>query len=76
MAKPGETMSLPGFPQPAKGRGQFFVGLVYPGLEAPWDAAVALRIGEKKIAPDVVTRASRISTRYGSMRLPDRARSS
>jgi hypothetical protein len=55
MAKPGETMSLPGFPQPAKGRGQLFVGLIYPTREAPWDAAVALRIGEKKIAPDVVT---------------------
>jgi hypothetical protein len=55
MAKPGETVRLPGFPQPAKGRGQLLVGFVYPAREPPWDVAVALRIGEKKIAPDVVT---------------------
>ena len=54
-AKAGESVTLAGLPLPARGRGQLFVGLVYPNVEAPWDAAILLRVGEKKLAPDVVT---------------------
>jgi len=51
----GETSRLSGFLQPAKGRGQLLVGLMYPAREPAWDAAIALRIGEKTLPPDVVT---------------------
>ena len=55
LGKAGETSRLSGFPQPARGRGQLLVGLVYPARQPAWDAAIALRIGERTVPPDVVT---------------------
>jgi hypothetical protein len=54
LAKPGETITLDGFPTPARGRGQLLLGLIYPDQQAPWDVTVTLRLESRDITPDVV----------------------
>jgi hypothetical protein len=56
-AAPGKTVSLPGFPRLAKGRGQLSVDFEYASRDAPHDLAVALRVGETVLRPDEVVSA-------------------
>ncbi len=51
-AREGQTVALKEFRRLANGRGQLFVGLLYPGKDAPWDAELVLQVAGSSIRPD------------------------